>query len=60
MSDELLKSSIATLRAATPRPPDVTLAGLENAENFNVRSGVVKPEDKLKSFEGFYTHEFIK
>ena len=60
MSDELLKSSLETLRSATPRPPVVTLAGLENAENFNVRSGVVKPEDRLKSFEGLYTNEFVK
>jgi len=34
--------------------------GLENAERLNVENGLLKPEEKLKSFDGIFTNEFAK
>jgi NitT/TauT family transport system substrate-binding protein len=38
----------------------VSEKGLENAERFNVDAGLLKPEEKLKSFSGIFTDEFVK
>jgi len=34
-------------------------AALENGENYNVEAGLLRPEDRLKSYEGLYTEAFI-
>ena len=44
----------------TPRPPLITKADLENAELYNVGAGLLKPDEKLKSYDGLYTDEYVK
>jgi len=56
----LLAAGLAEIRKGTPRPPVVTKADLENAELFNIGAGLLKPEEKLKSYDGLYTDEYVR
>jgi NitT/TauT family transport system substrate-binding protein len=38
----------------------VTQAGLENAELFNIQAGLLKPEEKLKSYDGLFTDAYVR
>jgi NitT/TauT family transport system substrate-binding protein len=58
--DKQLAAGLAEIRKGTPRPPVVTKADLENAELYNVGAGLLKPEEKLKSYDGLYTDEYVK
>jgi NitT/TauT family transport system substrate-binding protein len=58
--DKLLAAGFAEIRKGTPRPPVVTKADLENAELYNIGAGLLKPEEKLKSYDGLYTEEYVK
>jgi ABC-type nitrate/sulfonate/bicarbonate transport system substrate-binding protein len=58
--NKLLAAGFAEIRKGTPRPPVVTKADLENAELYNIGAGLLKPEEKLKSYDGLYTDEYVK
>ncbi len=60
MSEAILAASLDTISGATPAKPVATVAGFENSETFNVNAQVVKPEDRLTSFAGLYTDEFVR
>ena len=55
-----LAASFESYRAATPLPPAVTAAVLANSQDFDVNTGLSKPEDKLASFDGLFTDEFVR
>ncbi len=58
--EKLLAAGFAEIRKGAPRPPVVTKADLENAELYNMGAGLLKPEEKLKSYDGLYTDEYVK
>ena len=58
--EAVLNVSVDIVRRATPAVPAVTAAALENAENFNVEARLMKPDAKLKSYEGLSTGEYVK
>src|SRR5262249_5319952 len=58
--EKLIAAGFAEIRKGTPRPPAVTQADLENAELYNIGAGLLKPEEKLKSYDGVYTDEYVK
>ena len=58
--ETLLAAAFAEIRKGTPRPPVVTKADLENAELYNIGAGLLRPEEKLKSYDGLYTDEYVK
>jgi hypothetical protein len=60
IDEKLLAAGLAEIRKGTPRPPAVTTADLENAELYNIGAGLLKPEEKLKSYDGLYTDEYVK
>ncbi len=60
LDDKVLAGAFATIRKISPNPPVVSAKGLENAELFNIDAGLMKPEDKLASYDGLYTDEFVK
>ena len=35
-------------------------AALENGESYNIEAGLLKAEDKLKSYDGLFTDEYVK
>ena len=54
-----LAAAAESYRKATPVPPTVTQAVLANSQNFDVAAGLTKAEDKLASFDGLSTDEFV-
>jgi len=60
LDEKLLKASFEELRKVTPSPPVVTKADIENSEIFNVDAGLLKPDEKLKNFDGLFTDKFVK
>ena len=47
-------------RKITPRDLLLSPAGFENAERFNIEAGLLKPEEKLKSYDDLFTDEFVR
>ena len=60
LDGNVLAAAFETIRKISPNPPLVDPKGMENAEVFNVDAGLMKPEDKLKSYDGLYDNEFVK
>ncbi|HEX3974193.1 MAG TPA: ABC transporter substrate-binding protein [Stellaceae bacterium] len=60
LDDKVLAVAFETIRKISPNPPAISAKGLENAEVFNVDAGLMKPEDKLASYDGLYTDAFVK
>ena len=59
LDDPLLKASFDELRKVTPSPPVVNKASIENSEIFNIGAGLLKADEKLKSYDGLFTNEFV-
>jgi NitT/TauT family transport system substrate-binding protein len=60
LDDKLLKASFDELRKVTPSPPTVSAAIIENSEKFNVDAGLLKADEKLKSYDGMFTNEYVQ
>jgi len=60
LDDNLLKASFQELLKVTPSPPVVNKASIENSETFNVGAGLLKADEKLKSYDGLFTDEYVK
>ena len=60
LDDKLLAAAFEQLQKVTPSPPVPIRAVIENSEAFNVGAGLLKPEEKLTSFDGLFTDEFAK
>jgi ABC-type nitrate/sulfonate/bicarbonate transport system substrate-binding protein len=56
----LIDMAFKLLLASTPRVPSVTAKALENADDFNIEGGLMKSSEKLKSYDGLFTDEFVK
>lgn len=60
LDPKLLAIAFAAMRKVSPSPPVVTKAALENAEIFSIDAELLKPEEKLSSYDGLYTDQFVK
>jgi NitT/TauT family transport system substrate-binding protein len=60
LDDKLLGAAFERILKGTPRPPVVSKADLENAETYNVDAGLLKVEEKLKSYDGLFTNDYLK
>jgi NitT/TauT family transport system substrate-binding protein len=60
VDDKVLVAGFEQTRKATPFPPVVTKAALELADTFNIEAGLMKPDEKLKSYDGLFTDEFVR
>jgi NitT/TauT family transport system substrate-binding protein len=60
MDPKLIAAVLEKIRKATPDTLAVTRKGLENAERVNVEAGLLKPEEKLPSYDGLFTDAFVK
>lgn len=56
----VVAAAFEEVRKATPRVPTPNQQALENAETYNVDAGLMKPEDRLKDFDGLFTDAFVK
>ncbi len=60
LEPKLIAAAFEEIRKSTPKVPVVTKEALNNADDFNVEAGMMKAGDKLKSYDGLYTDEFVK
>jgi ABC-type nitrate/sulfonate/bicarbonate transport system substrate-binding protein len=60
LDDRQLAVAFADIRKITPRDLRLSAAGFENAERFNVEAGLLKPDEKLKSYDDLFTDQFVK
>jgi NitT/TauT family transport system substrate-binding protein len=57
---KLIAALLPKLREATPDPPVVSKESLANSERINVEAGLLKPEEKLSSYDGLTTDAYVK
>jgi hypothetical protein len=60
LDEKTLASAFESYRAATPASLAPTAAILESSQNFEINTGLTKPADKLASFDGMYSGEFVR
>ena len=60
MDPKLIDVVVEKITKATPNPLAVTAKALENAERLNIESGLLKPEEKLPSYDGLFTDAYVK
>lgn len=60
LEPKLIEAAFEEIRKSTPKVPAVTKQALENADDFNVEAGMMKAADKIKSYDGLFTDEFVK
>ena len=60
MDPKLIDVVVEKITKATPTPLAVTAKALENAERLNIESGLLKPEEKLASYDGLFTDAYVK
>jgi NitT/TauT family transport system substrate-binding protein len=44
----------------TQSPPTVTAVALENGDKMNDKAGLLRPEDRVPSYEGLFTNDYLK
>ena len=59
LDDKVFAVGFEQIRKATPARPVMVRAALGNGERYNVEAGLLKPEDRLKSYDGLYTEAFV-
>ncbi len=52
--------SFKVVRLGTPVPPRMSEAVLRNSEQLNIASGLMSASDRLKSYDGLYTDEYVR
>jgi sulfonate transport system substrate-binding protein len=60
LDDKVLAAGFELIRKSTPRSPVTLRAALENGELYSIEAGLLKAEDRLKSYDGLYTDEYVK
>lgn len=58
--DRQLAVAFEDIRKITPRDLRLTAEAFEKAERFNVEAGLLKSDETLKSYDGFFTDQFLK
>jgi NitT/TauT family transport system substrate-binding protein len=56
----ILAAAFVAMSKIAPEPPVVGRADIENSEIYNIDAGLMKPEEKLPSYDGIYTDEFVR
>jgi NitT/TauT family transport system substrate-binding protein len=60
LDERQFATAFEDIRRITPRDLTVSQAGLEHAEIFNIEAGLMKPEEKLKSYDGLFTDQYVR
>ena len=60
MDPKIFHASFETELKMTPSPPAPSAQGIENTDNYNIRAGLMKPEDKLASYDNLFTDKYVK
>ena len=60
LDDKILAAGFEQIRKATSRPPIVVRGAFENGERYSIEAGLLKAEEKLKSYDGLFTDEYVR
>ncbi|HEY3917661.1 MAG TPA: ABC transporter substrate-binding protein [Stellaceae bacterium] len=60
VSDAVLELCFAAVLRITNSPPTITAAAFANGDRMNAEAGFLKPEDRVSSYDGLFTNEFLK
>ena len=60
VNDAVLKSAFEAVIRITQSPPTISLVALENGDHMTAEAGFLKPEDKVASYDGLFTNEFLR
>ncbi|HUZ74691.1 MAG TPA: ABC transporter substrate-binding protein [Stellaceae bacterium] len=56
----LLRAAFDEVRSVSPSPPAPTEKALENADLYNIDAGLMKPDEKLRSYADLFTDKYVK
>jgi NitT/TauT family transport system substrate-binding protein len=60
LDPKVFHASFETELKITANPPVPTEIGVENTDNYNIKAGLMKPEDKLKDYTKLFTDKYVK
>jgi len=60
IDDRQFALAMQDIRKITPRDLIHTPAGFANAERFNIEAGLLKPDERRKSYDDLFTDEFVR
>lgn len=60
IDDKVLAAAFDVILKISPNPPRITAKAIENTERLNIEAGLLKPQDKLASYDGITTDEFLR
>jgi len=60
LEPKLVAAAFDAVKRVTPVPPAPARAALANAETLNIEAGLMKPEERLGSYDGLFTDEYVK
>ncbi len=60
ISEGVVRSSYEAVARMTLSPPAVSEVALHNGDKMNDQAGMLKAEDKVSSYDGLFTNEFLK
>jgi len=56
----VIERAFKVVQLGTPLPPKMTEAVLANSERLNIESGLMPASDRLKSYDGLFTDEYVR
>lgn len=57
---KIFHASFETELKMTPNPPVPTAKGIENTDNYNIRAGLMKPDEKQGDYSKLFTDKYVK
>ena len=60
LNDAVVQQAYDGVLRMTQSPPTVTAVALANGDKMNDEAGLLKPEDRVKSYDGLFTNEYLK
>lgn len=60
VNDAVLHHAFDAVTRMTQMPPSISLVAMENGDRMNAEGGFLKPEDRVPSYDGLFTNEFLK
>jgi ABC-type nitrate/sulfonate/bicarbonate transport system substrate-binding protein len=60
LDPKLLETAFDEVRSVSPRPPAPTKDALANADTYNIDAGLMKPDERLKSYDAIFTDKYVK
>jgi NitT/TauT family transport system substrate-binding protein len=60
LNDAVVQRAYDGVARMTQSPPTVTAVALANGDKMNDEAGLLKPEDRVQSYEGLFTNEYLK